>query len=122
MIITEALARSDSPHAVFFMLTAYLEQAHRHPGASSLPEALLELPLRGMADVQARRAEAAALFTRCIGETGSAAPLVSEIDVVFDAALCRLGVLGAQSDDQPATGPSHTTAPSAPCRQSDARR
>jgi len=93
MIITEALARADTVHAVFFLLAAYIEAVQSHDGGLTLPEAITRLPVRGERDLATRHADARALYTRCLGETGRQVPLIAELSDVYGVALNRLRTL-----------------------------
>ena len=54
MIIVEAINSAPNEHAVYFLLTAYVESLRHFERASGVPEAVLRLPIAGRGDLTAR--------------------------------------------------------------------
>jgi hypothetical protein len=84
--IVEAIQRAESEHAVYFLLTAYLESLWQTEKGSGLLGSLRRLPIDGQHDVEER---AQALASE---ERAAEGPIVSEAAEIFRAASKRLGV------------------------------
>ena len=84
MSIIEAINRAETEHAVYFLLTAYLESLWHSDKATGLRGSLRKLPIDGHNDVQER--------ARVLSQdacTGHGA-IVSEAAEIFRAASERL--------------------------------
>ena len=79
--IIEAIQRAESEHAVYFLLTAYLESLWETENGSGLRGSLRRLPIAGESDVQ-ERAEALA--------TAADGPIAAEAAEIFRVASQKL--------------------------------
>ena len=88
MMILDAINSAASEHAVFFLVTAYLESLQHLHGAFGLPESVVTLPVGDCADLQQRLA--------CLRHTTDVAPEsivpASEVSAVLASAVQRLGL------------------------------
>ena len=98
MMIVDALSSAPTQHAVYFLVTAYIESL-RHFDAVAVPKAVLHLPLSGHDDLAARLA----LLQNSINGPLEAVVSVSEIAGVLACAMTRLTRLDAvaASENQP---------------------
>ena len=100
MLITEAIKNANSEHAIYELLTAYLETLQF---TSKLPDPLISLPVDGLVDVWTRFECFAAALEASHAADDSSASMIGEAVSIFDAALSRLSVIrgpalpGAQS-------------------------
>ena len=85
MVIVDAIKSASTEHAVFFLVTAYVESLQRFHSGTEIPEFIVRLPLRGQADLRERLS----LLER--NEHAAATDLaVTEASLVFNSALERL--------------------------------
>jgi hypothetical protein len=99
MIITDAIEKAPSEHAVYFLLTAYLE-AIRVP----FPESVCSFPIKGKEDVEARLSalhEIARNGSRAADGADEGA--LNEAALVFATALRQLEMLASREDRHPRT-------------------
>lgn len=89
MMIVEAINTAPTEHAVYFLVTAYIESL-RHFQSSGIPESVISLPVSGPADLNDRLA---ALRNNNNGPLEAVVP-VSEVSAVLASALHRLGADG----------------------------
>ena len=54
MMIVEAINSASSEHAVYFLVTAYIESLHHYRCSLGLPESVVSLPVSGVGDLEAR--------------------------------------------------------------------
>lgn len=54
MTIVDAISSAPSTHAVYFLVTAYIESLHHYHNSLGIPEEVISLPLAGMDDLHAR--------------------------------------------------------------------
>ena len=96
MSIIEAIKHAENEHAVYLLLTAYLESLWSSENDSTLRGSLRRLPIEGQTDVE-ERAQALA------SEEGvNEVPVVAEAAEIFRAARERLGAgqaIGTRSPD-----------------------
>jgi hypothetical protein len=93
MIIVDAIQSAPTEHAVYFLVTAYIESLSHFECSAGLPRPVLRLPICGSADLASR------LDTL---ETSIAVPHetvvpVSEVAGVLASAVSRIGSLTAAS-------------------------
>jgi hypothetical protein len=93
MMILDAINSAASEHAVYFLVTAYVESLQHLHSTLGLPEAVVKLPVGGVHDLE-ERLTALRHDIRLMPEVTVAA---SELSAVFASAVQRLG-----------TGPSQT--------------
>ena len=86
MSIIEAIKRAETEHAVYALLTAYIESLWDEATGSGLRARLHKLPIDGQIDVRER---AMALTSQ---DVTSAGPIVAEAAEIFRVASERLGV------------------------------
>ena len=86
MMIIEAINNAKNEHAVWFLVTAYLESLHHFRVSLGLPPTVVALPIRGIADLRSRLAT-----LRCCREPSTAcvAP-PAEVSAVLETAVVRL--------------------------------
>jgi hypothetical protein len=54
MMIVDAISSASTEHAVHFLVTAYIESLRHFERSMRVPEAVLQLPISGSADLAAR--------------------------------------------------------------------
>ena len=86
MSIIDAIKRAETEHAVYFLLTAYIESLWHSENGTGLRISLRRLPIDGESDV-AERAKALTL-DECAAER----PIVAEAAEIFRVASQRLHV------------------------------
>src|SRR4051812_16807510 len=91
MIIDDAIRSAPTEHAVYLLVTAYIESLCHFEASAGVPKALLMLPLRGAADLAARLNT----LEETIDMPLEAVVPASEVVGVLASALRRLGSLGA---------------------------
>ena len=87
MMILDAISTAASEHAVYFLVTAYIESLHHFHRGMGIPESVISLPVEGLADLAERLA---ALRYDSNGPLQGVVP-VSEVSAVLASALQRLG-------------------------------
>jgi hypothetical protein len=86
MVIVDAIKTASSEHAVFFLVTAYVESLRHFRDASRIPEFIVRLPVHGETDLSERLTSLrSAADTRL-----EAVVAVQEASIVFSSALERL--------------------------------
>jgi hypothetical protein len=97
MMIVDAVGSAPSEHAVYFLVTAYMESLRNFERTCGVPPRVLDLPVAGAADLSER-------LGMLRGESGAppgSAVVVSEIDAVLTSALGRLSALGDPVETAP---------------------
>ena len=87
MIITEAIMSAPTEHAVYFLVTSYIESFRRFGHGPDIPDPVLHLPLAGAADLRERLQ---ALRDNINAPLEAVVP-ASELGAVLASALTRLG-------------------------------
>ena len=85
MMIVDAIRSAPTQHAVYFLVTAYIESLRHFERTCGVPAEVLALPLDGLADLAER--------TRVIGErsgNGHESVAISELAAVLDCAIEQL--------------------------------
>ena len=54
MMILDAINGAPSKHAVYFLVTAYIESLHHFHRGLGIPESVVRLPVTGVADLEER--------------------------------------------------------------------
>ena len=54
MMILDAINDAANEHAVYFLVTAYIESLHHFHHSLGIPERVVELPVRGVHDLEQR--------------------------------------------------------------------
>ena len=99
MIITDAILRANSKHAIYFLLTSYIEAVGYDVG-KQLPEHVAKLPLAGLKDLTARYSVIVAKLEEPIATGSGTAAALKEAAEVFRSALLRLCTLASQWHDR----------------------
>lgn len=86
MMIVDAISSAPSGHAVYFLVTAYIESLHHYRNSLGIPEEVITLPVADKGDLQARLD---ALRQNINVPLGAVAP-ASEVSTVLAAAVERL--------------------------------
>src|SRR5215210_2972688 len=99
MMIVDALSSAPTQHAVYFLVTAYIESLRHFEAAVAVPKAVLHLPISGRDDLASRLA----VLQNNINRPLEAVVPVSEIASVLTCALTRLTRLNgvAASENKP---------------------
>jgi hypothetical protein len=84
--IIEAIKRAESEHAVYLLLTAYLESLWVSETRGALRGSLRRLPIEGQTDVQERAQVLAS------EERAAEGPVIAEAAEIFRVAIERLGL------------------------------
>ena len=87
MMILEAINSATNEHAVFFLVTAYIESLHHFHRSLGIPQAVISLPVAGVADLEERLSA----LRNNINEPAAGVVPVSEVSQVLASALERLG-------------------------------
>ena len=95
MMLADAIDSAVSEHAVYFLVTAYLESLHHFHTSSRIPEPVIALPLGGVDDLRRR--------TQMLRETGNGASgnvtaAAAKASAILEGALARLRQLGQAPD------------------------
>jgi hypothetical protein len=89
MMIVDAIGSAPTQHAVYFLVTAYIESLSHFERSCGVPAEALELPIRGGADIEDR--------ARMLRGHTAAAPesivAISELAAVLGSAIDRLAEL-----------------------------
>lgn len=91
MMIIDAIKSASSEHAVYFLLTAYIESLRHFEHAPPLPEPVLRLPLIGAQDLRIRLAA----VSDTIDVPWDIAAPAPELADILGAAVTRLSGLDA---------------------------
>jgi hypothetical protein len=99
MMIVDAIRSAPSEHAVYFLVTAYMESLRHFEESSGVPEPITRLPIAGRHDLHERLT----LLRSSITTPLESIVPVPEVGAVLDSALERLTAFGgADSDPAPA--------------------
>ena len=93
MMIVDAIRSAATQHAVYFLVTAYIESLRHFERSSGVPSEVLDLPLRDHADLTRR----SRLLDRHILVPFTAVVAMSELATVLACAAERLAALDATS-------------------------
>ena len=97
MPIRDAIQEVNTEHEIFFLLTAYIEALSFCDKLNLLPWQMRELPLAGVADVEARFDSLRLRGIASDAENGTR-HVIEEALTVFSTALRRLAFLQADGD------------------------
>ena len=97
MMIVDAVSSAPSEHAVYFLVTAYMESLRNFERTCGVPPCVLDLPVAGAADLSARLGT----LRRESGAPPESAVVMSEIDAVLTSALGRLSAFGDRVETTP---------------------
>ena len=95
MMIVDALSSASTQHAVYFLVTAYIESQRHFEASVAVPKAVLHLPLSGRDDLAARLA---ALQNNINVPLEGVVP-VSEVATVLASAVQRLTALDSTATE-----------------------
>ena len=95
MMIVDALSSASTQHAVYFLVTAYIESLRHFEASVAVPKAVLHLPLSGRDDLAARLA---ALQNNINVPLEGVVP-VSEVATVLASAVQRLTALDSTATE-----------------------
>ena len=99
MMIVEAISSAPSEHAVYFLVTAYMESLLHFEKSSGVPEPIMRLPVRGAEDLGMRLA----VLRSSTSVPPEATVPLAEVSAVLDCAIRRLrGLNGAAGEPNPA--------------------
>jgi hypothetical protein len=86
MMIVDAISCAPSSHAVYFLVTAYLESLHQYHRSLGIPAEVIALPLAGVVDLEARLTA----LRHNINVPLEAVVPASEVSAVLGSAVQRL--------------------------------
>jgi hypothetical protein len=86
MMLADAIESAVSEHAVYFLVTAYIESLHHFQTSLRIPKCVIDLPLGGMGDLAERAQALREVGNEAGGATGEAL-------AILECALARLGEL-----------------------------
>lgn len=92
-LIRDAIAQANSEYHVYFLLTAYMENAQHREHSGVWAAQLTSLPINGIGDLERRRDIAGALMAMFFQHMKSANGLIRECHDLFTLALERLAWL-----------------------------
>ena len=98
MMIVEAVDSAPTEHAVYFLLTAYIESLRHFQRGCGVPQRAITLPVAGLSDV-AERLD----VLRSENVAPESAVAAAEAAAVLEAALRRLSALSEASEHEVAT-------------------
>jgi hypothetical protein len=87
MTLIEAINTANSPYAVSFLLTAYLESLQQFRQPAALPQSVTDLPIAGPDDIRRR----AALLNAGSCSVLDSVFALAELRAVFSCAVARIG-------------------------------
>jgi hypothetical protein len=95
MMILDAIKGASSEHAVYFLVTSYIDSLHHFHRGLGIPESVVRLPVRGMDDLEERLESL---------HHDSDPPLegivpASEVSAVLATAVHRLACASAQAGE-----------------------
>ena len=90
MMIVDAISSASSEHAVFFLVTAYIESLQQYQQSLGIPDSVVSLPLSGVHDLEARLLA----LRHNINVPLEAVVSASEVSAVLATAVERLGADG----------------------------
>ena len=86
MMIIDAINSANNEHAVWFLVTAYLESLNHFHASLGLPLAVVALPVRGLADLRSR----IAALRNCRPAPAEQSTPPAEVAAVLETAVGRL--------------------------------
>ena len=89
MMIVDAIRAAATQHAVYFLVTAYIESLRHFERSSGVPAEVLELPIRDRGDLEQR----AAAVDQSTVVPFDAIVAISELATVLASAIERLSML-----------------------------
>ena len=89
MMIVDAIRSAPSEHAVYFLVTAYMESLRHFEKSSGVPEPIMRLPIAGRDDLHQRRD----LLQSTITAPLEAVVPLSEVSAVLACAIERLDLV-----------------------------
>ena len=89
MMIVDAVSSAPSEHAVYFLVTAYMESLRHFERSCGVPQRVLDLPVAGAEDLRERLGT----LRRTMSSPLESIVAVSEVDAVLTSALGRLSTL-----------------------------
>jgi len=90
MMIVDAISSAPSAHAVYFLVTAYIESLHHYRSSLGIPQEIISLPVSGVGDLESRLT---ALRLNVNVPLEAVVP-ASEMSAVLATAVQRLGAQG----------------------------
>ena len=87
MMIVDAISSAASEHAVFFLVTAYIESLQHYQSSLGIPDSVITLPVSGVDDLEARLRA----LRHNINVPLEAVVPASEVSAVLTTAVHRLG-------------------------------
>jgi hypothetical protein len=93
MMLADAINSATSEHAVYFLVTAYVESLHHFHHSLDIPERAIALPVNGLEDLKHRSLLLRDRIDRARETTMGAA----EMAAILDCALGRLRTLCDES-------------------------
>jgi hypothetical protein len=103
-MIVDAVSSAPSEHAVYFLVTAYMESLRHFERSSGVPQRVLDLPVAGAADL----GERLSTLRRTMSSPVESIVAVSEVESVLTSALGRLSTLGELSQLTPVPAAMHS--------------
>ena len=88
MMILDAINTAASEHAVYFLVTAYIESLHHFHRSLGIPEAVIKLPVDGVGDLEERLAA----LRNDVDPAVEAVVPASEVSAVLASAVQRLAL------------------------------
>ena len=89
MMIVDAVSSAPSEHAVYFLVTAYMESLRHFERSCGVPQRVLDLPVAGAADLRERLST----LRRTTSSPLESMVAVSEVDAVLTSAIDRLSTI-----------------------------
>jgi hypothetical protein len=107
MMIRDVMHRLNTEHEIRFLLTAYVETLQSYRSAQRLPPAVMLLPLKNAADIEARFNEllGAELCGLASLPNDTQGAIAREATEIFGAAFTRLQVLRPSAEAPPVRMP-----------------
>jgi hypothetical protein len=95
MMILDAISGASSEHAVYFLVTAYIESLHHFHRGLGIPECVVRLPVRGRGDLEERLES----LHHGIDLPLEAIVPASEVSAVLATAVHRLAYASSQAGE-----------------------
>lgn len=96
MMILDAINGASSRHAIYFLVTAYLESLNHYHRGMGIPDPVVKLPVKGIADLEERLE---CLRRKVPVPSERAAPAAAEVSAVLASAVNRLACEPAQAGE-----------------------
>lgn len=96
MMILDAINGASSRHAVYFLVTAYIESLNHYHRGMGIPDPVVKLPVTGVADLEERLE---CLQQRTGIPVDAPVPAAAEISAVLASAVNRLACDPAQTGE-----------------------